>query len=908
MTDCPFCQADPARVFFDVDETILCLWDGYPVAPGHALVVPRRHVGSWFEATRTEQSRLLEGIEIAKREIVARYAPDGFNIGVNVGEAAGQTVDHLHVHVIPRYQGDVPDPRGGVRHVIPGKGNYLAMGVREEARAYRTLAPVPAIVGESDTPLLRYLREDLAGAERVDLAVAFVLESGLELMRPYLEDVLDRGGRVRVLTGDYLGVTEPRALLGLLDLEGDVVRRVFVTDAAHGFHPKAYLVRRDPTHAVAYVGSSNLTRSALERGVEWNHRLDGARDPMDLERIGLAFEALLHHPRTVSLTADWIEAYRRRRPGPDERVGEVDPTADAASPPPQPHAVQMAALEALEATRAAGNRAGLVVLATGLGKTWLSAFDSQGFSRVLFVAHREEILRQARDTFRRIRPDAGLGLYTGTERSPEADVLFASVQTLGRARHLEHFARDAFDYVVVDEFHHACAATYRRLIDHFEPEFLLGLTATPERTDGGDLLGLCEENLVFRCDLGEGIGQGLLTPFHYFGVPDEVEYDNIPWRSGRFDPEALHAAVATQARAANAFEQWRKRGGRRTLAFCASVRHAEFMRDFFADRGVAAAAVHSEPSSAPRALTLERLEAGELEVVFAVDLFNEGVDLPHVDTVLMLRPTESRILWLQQFGRGLRLAEGKDHLTVIDYVGNHRTFLQVPMLLLPGVDDHAGAVAMALEAYRHGELELPPGCKVTYDVEALEILERLSRSTGGGNLLRAWYEAFRDRNGVRPTAVETWHAGHDPKSMRRSHRSWLGFVATMGDLGEREREAEQAARAFLRALETTPMTKSFKMVVLLAMIGEEAFPGSIPLDRLAQAVRRRARRATALANDFGDALDDDGALQQLLVDNPIDAWAGGKGTGGTAYFAFDGTTFSSDVPCVRSMRTPRCVC
>ena len=273
------------------------------------------------------------------------------------------------------------------------------------------------------------------------------------------------------------------------------------------------------------------------------------------------------------------------------------------------------------------------------------------------------------------------------------------------------------------------------------------------------------------------------------------------------------------------------------------------------------------------------------------------LDLPHVDTVLMRRPTESRILWLQQFGRGLRLAEDKDHLTIIDYVGNHRTFLQVPMLLLPGVDDHAGAVAMALEAYRRDELELPPGCEVTYEVEALEILERLSRSSGGGNLLRAWYEAFRDRNGVRPTALETWHAGHDPKSMRRSHGSWLGFVATMGDLGEREGEAEQAARTFLRVLETTPMTKSFKMVVLLAMIGEETFPGSIPLDRLAQAVRRRARRATALANDFGDALDDDDALQQLLVENPIHAWAEGKGTGDIAYFSFDGTTFSSDVPC-----------
>jgi superfamily II DNA or RNA helicase len=212
---------------------------------------------------------------------------------------------------------------------------------------------------------------------------------------------------------------------------------------------------------------------------------------------------------------------------------------------PEPNAVQEEALDALVATRAAGNLAGLVVLATGLGKTWLSAFDSNRaeFRRILFVAHREEILTQAMKTFRRIRPSAHLGHYTGTAKDTTADVVFASIQTLARPTHLDRFAPDAFDYIVVDEFHHAAAATYKRLLSHFRPKFLLGLTATPERNDGGDLLALCQENLVYRCDVDRLIRLGLLCPFHYYGVPDAVDYSNIPWRHSRFDPDELTARM-----------------------------------------------------------------------------------------------------------------------------------------------------------------------------------------------------------------------------------------------------------------------------------------------------------------------------------------------------------------------------
>ena len=906
---CPFCDPDVSRIFYDDDPMFLCLWDGFPVSSGHALVIPRRHVATWFDATTQEQASLLKGIEIAKKEIEKQYQPDGFNIGINVGEAAGQTVSHLHVHLIPRYTGDVEDPRGGVRYVIPERGNYLS--VRDTPATYR-VNPTPPVLGMltgMDVPMLGELSEDLAHAERVDLAVAFILESGLTRIEPYLLDVLDRGGCIRILTGDYMDVTEPRALLRLLDLQasikhpndpdqdaGSIDCRVFQTNASLGFHPKAYLIGRHGGEHIAYVGSSNLTRAALERGVEWNYRLTKQSEPQAVVTIEAEFEKLFQHPRTVPLTEDWIETYRKRRrvatPLPDRP--EVDLETEKPAPPPEPHGIQKEALAALEKTRAAGNRAGLVVLATGLGKTWLSAFDSASFGRVLFVAHREEILRQALATFRRIRPEARLGLYSGAEKQPDADVLFASVQTLGRVRHLERFAEDAFEYIIMDEFHHAAAATYRRLIDHFEPKFLLGLTATPERTDGADLLALCGENLVYRCDLVDGVNQELLSPFRYFGIPDDVDFTNIPWRSGRFDPEALDNAVSTEKRAQNAHGQWQQHGGSRTLGFCVSQRHADYMADFFSRQGVKSAAVHSGPTAASRTESLEALEAGELQIVFSVDMFNEGVDVPHIDTIMMLRPTESRILWLQQFGRGLRRAEGKSHVNVIDYIGNHRTFLQPPMILLAGGSDRPGELLMALERLERGEFDLPVGCSVTYELEAMNILKALAKPTIGADVTATWYRGFRERNGERPTASEAWHAGYDPKKLRKGFGSWFGFVNAEGDLSEQQGGLFKTHKEFLDALEVTPITKSYKMLVLLAMLSREVFPGEISIEDLAYGVGHFVRRSRLLAEDLGPVLDDHNELVRLLEEHPIKAWIGGRGTGKTSYFEYKDGVFKTN--------------
>ncbi len=910
---CPFCRPEAERLFY-VGQHVLGLWDGFPVSPGHALLVPKRHVATWFEATGEERAELLAAIEPARAAIEQRHQPDGFNLGVNIGAAAGQTVPHLHVHLIPRYAGDVGDPRGGVRGVIPSQQNYQTGGepglglLRDrEPEAWSTQSG--ALITGGEDPLLPHLKSHLNAATHVRIAVAFVLPSGIDLLEEHLRDLCQRGGRLELLTGDYQDFTDPNALARLLDLRDEyptqLELRVYVCDD-RSFHPKTYIFEGAREGGVAFVGSSNLTRTALADGIEWNYGVVPGRDSSGFREVVTSFEELFQSAPTVALDRAWLDAYRNRRVTPEAmpRRDAIDAALEIPEPPPRPHEVQLEALAALEQTRALGAQAGLVVLATGLGKTWLSAFDSDRpeFRRVLFVAHREEILGQAMKTFRRIRPTARLGLYTGTEKDGDAEVVFASVQTLNREAHLKRFDRREFDYVVIDEFHHAAASTYRRLIDYFEPRFLLGLTATPERTDGGDLLSLCGENLVYRCDLREAIGRGLLSTFRYFGVPDAVDYEDIPWRSRRFDEQKLTEAVATTERAQNALEQVRKHGGERVLAFCCSKRHADFMRDYFLEAGVKSAAVHSGEGSDPRAGSLEKLEAGDLQVVFAVDMFNEGVDIPHIDTVLMLRPTESRLLWFQQFGRGLRKAEGKRDLAVIDYIGNHRSFLikaQALFDLLPG-DQHLRAQFERLQA---GEADLPPGCEVTYELEAMDILRSLLREPRGQDVVRSYYETFREQQGRRPTATEALHEGYSPRTAARGHGSWLRFVETMGDLPDASPVLDTATAAgkFLEQLESTQMTKSYKMLVLLAMLQEGLFPGEIPIAALTHGVERLARRSPALVADIGEPIESQDALQGHLERNPIEAWTRGRGTGSRAYFAYAneifGTTF--DIPDVQ---------
>nr|WP_263429891.1 DEAD/DEAH box helicase family protein [Nannocystis pusilla] len=618
-------------------------------------------------------------------------------------------------------------PDGGRVEFVHGAGNTLVIRVHPIAPAH-PLRALRGFVPGQEVPLVDVLRAGLRLATKVDIVAAFVMLSGLREIKDDLEDALERGAHVRLLTGDTLSITDPAALGELLALAGEHERlevRMYCSPKGQTFHAKAYVFVAHDDVGIAYVGSSNLSRSALNQGIEWNLRAVAEQAAFAEIRARLA--ALWEDPRSQRLTPKLLADYRERRPAapPAVEAFDVPPL------PPTPHAIQVAALAKLKLSRESGDLGGLVVLATGLGKTLLSAFDfaTTGWSRALFVAHREEILKQARAAWGRVLPGRSLGQWFAGKRDEGADVVFASIQAITRADALAAVDPERFDYVVIDEFHHAEAATYRRLIDHVRPRYLLGLTATPERGDGADLLELCHQNLVFRAGLVAGLEAGLLAPFRYHAIRDGVDYAQIPWRSGRFDEALLTQALATREHASaalRALDEHAPRGDRRVLVFCCSVAHADFMATFLREQGVAAAAVHSGPTSAPRAESLRRFAAGELAALTAVDLFNEGLDVPDIDAVLMLRPTESPVVFLQQIGRGLRLGRDrpKSHLTVVDIVGNHRSFLDKLDALRALLDSGLGRVEV-LRALRGETLALPPGCAVELPTVVIDLLEQL---------------------------------------------------------------------------------------------------------------------------------------------------------------------------------------
>jgi superfamily II DNA or RNA helicase len=684
-----------------------------------------------------------------------------------------------------------------------------------------------------------------------------------------------------------MDVTDPEALRLLMLLQAcgaDV--RVYLAETG-GFHLKAYLFTRrfegGIASGTAFIGSSNISRQALTEGIEWNYRVEYPGDNGFLD-VRECFDELFENWRAVALSDEWIDAYEKRRQ-PAAR-GETFLPSDK-EPPPEPTAIQREALQALGNSRANGHRRGLVVLATGLGKTWLAAFDAEqmGARRVLFVAHREEILSQAADTFARIRPHSRVGFYMGQVRETAVDVLCASVQTLGKETHLERFRPDHFDYIVLDECHHAAAPTYRRLLGYFEPQFMLGLTATPDRTDQADILALCDDNLVFNRDLFTGIEAGLLAPFHYFGIWDEtVDYREIPWRNGRFDPEQLTHKLATLGRARHALKEWRERAQTRTLAFCVSIRHAEFMAQKFQQAGISAAAVYGG-SQMGRAEALQRLGSGQLQVVFAVDLFNEGVDLPAIDTVMLLRPTESRILFLQQLGRGLRRSPGKEQLVVLDFVGNHRTFIYKLQALMR-VGPESTNVSDLMGELEHSHVSLPAGCFMNLDLALLDFVKSLHQTGDDGT-----YMALREALGRRPTLLEFFRSGASPVRVRKAYGHWFGLVAAQGDLPEAESLLVGAAQAFLRELETTALTKCFKLVLLEAFQDLDGWREPPALDALAHQSRRILERRRALRGDlpahfWADVAGAGADWQQYWMQNPVNAWVGGnQKADGRAFFA-----------------------
>ncbi len=890
----------PVSVFLDVPSSAwiasnahaFAFRDRHPVSRGHTLIVTRRVIPDWFAATQEERLAVFSLVDEVKVAIDQEHRPEGYNVGFNSGRVAGETVMHLHVHVVPRYQGDMDDPRGSIRHIISRKGNYL-----------RDIASL-ATGGEGD-PFARHILPLFDQATEITIVAAFVQESGLTRIRPALHGALARGAHVRIVTGDYLEITQASALELLLDwqqvsagdedeapagrLEARVVEVATLPGRTRSFHPKSWCFASEKL-GVAFVGSSNLSRSALDTGIEWNLRVDRDRDAQAYDRVREAFEITWNAART--LDAEWIHAYAERarnapHPMPPGE-SEVEPLEEA----PEPHDVQREALLKLRQCRDQGRRRALVVLATGLGKTWLAAFDYRQLReetgrrpRLLFVAHRRELLRQAASAYRRLLrtldPGARVGWFLDDRDDLGADLVFASVAKLARREHLEKLRGARFDYVVIDEVHHASAESYRRILDAIDPRFLLGLTATPDRSDAADIRGLFDDFTAYHADIARGVSLGRLTPFHYFGVKDDIDYAQIPWRNRRFDPEALAAAAQTEARMETLWRAWHAHPGQRSLVFCCSIAHAIHVRNWLKARGVRVAAVYSGEGSDDRDVSLFAFERGELDALCSVDVFNEGVDVPSIDRVVMLRPTESSVIFLQQLGRGLRAFEGKSGLTILDFVGNHRVFIERlrALLALAG-----GTTTPTLRGFLDSEsaTDLPAGCSVDLELEAKELLSKLFTVSGADEVERA-YRELRVARGERPTSGELQRMGYLPSRLRERHGSWFEFVRDERDLANDEAQVVAVARDFLREVETTEMTKCFKMVTLAALVEADALLSGLPIKDLALRSHALLRRSPEL---YADVPEDErleetepGREKKWVAywrRNPIAAWTGEK--------------------------------
>jgi superfamily II DNA or RNA helicase/HKD family nuclease len=498
------------------------------------------------------------------------------------------------------------------------------------------------------------LQSEIESADTIDVVVAFIRRSGTRPLLDSLRRHCEAGRRLRVLTTTYTDSTERSAVDQLVDLGADV--RISYDTTTTRLHAKAWVFHRESGFTTAYVGSSNLTRSAQVTGLEWNVRVSAARNPDVIAKFAAVFESYWSGGDFVPYNPTEFNDQRAR-------TGRTDAGPHVILSPIElrPHPFQERLLELLELSRQRGHHRNLLVAATGTGKTVMAALDFGTLrerlprSRLLLIAHREEILDQSLATFRYALRDASFGeKWVGGARPTRFDHVFASIQSL-HAADLDALAAEHFDVVIVDEFHHAAAASYQRILDHVAPIELLGLTATPERSDGLPILHWFDDRIAAELRLWDAIDQQHLSPFLYFGIHDGVDLRQIPWRRGRgYDIDALSVTyTSSDAWARLVVQQVDGHADistMRALGFCVSIEHARFMADHFRRHGIAAVAIWGDSPRLDREVALRDLAAGQVRVVFSVDLFNEGVDVPDVDTILMLRPTESPTLFSNSSG------------------------------------------------------------------------------------------------------------------------------------------------------------------------------------------------------------------------------------------------------------------
>jgi len=587
------------------------------------------------------------------------------------------------------------------------------------------------------------IKREIQSSDKIYWLVSFIKWAGIRIFKNELESFTRSGKQLKIITTSYMGATDAKAVEFLASLPNTEVKLSYNTNRER-LHAKSYLFMRNTGFHTGYIGSSNLSHSALTSGLEWNLKITSQEIPHIIEKSLSTFETYWESPDFEHFDGE-VESREKLSNALQEAKGSFNPSTPSFYFDIKPHSHQQTILEKLQVERDLHNRyRNLVVAATGTGKTIISAFDFSRFynknpeAKFLFIAHREEILKQALGAYRGVLKNSSFGeLWVGNNKPSKYQHLFASIQSLNNQIDTLALSEDYFDYIVIDEVHHISASSYRAVLKHFNPKILLGLTATPERHDGTDILSDFCNVIAAEIRLPEAINQRHLSPFQYFAIDDDTDLTKISWSKGRYDiAELTHLYTYNDQRVLRILQSLDEIvtdiSQMRALAFCVSKDHAKFMAQKFTLHNIACDVLTSD-NSKDREIQQQRLKSKQINVLFVVDIFNEGVDIPELDTLLFLRPTESLTIFLQQLGRGLRLTNDKECCTVLDFVGNSRPEYDFSHKFRALVGKTNQAIAKEV---KQGFPHLPLGCRIELQEKTQAmILKNISQATLNKNKL-----------------------------------------------------------------------------------------------------------------------------------------------------------------------------